>query len=441
MENKFESQQYSFQNSFGNLRLVAPNMVGGFLQQNTVISIHKSYYVYNEKTGLWTKFEDEEVKKEIFELLSEEEKQAWTPTVKNNVMELLSVMTKRFNNIPEQKGNWFCLNNCVVNLDTGKAKKFSKDFFFTGKTTYDFVRGAKCPRFEEYLDTVSCGNESIKQTLVEVLGYSLSATTKAQVAFYLFGLGCNGKSIFTDIVNELVGMHFCVSFKPDELEKSFTRAGLEGKRVLLMPDLDKKDSEHFMTAEMKKIIAGDLLSAEIKYGGTFNFHSKVKVIVSSNFLPSFLHDNTFGARRRLLVIPFRKQISEDEKDTGLISELKGELSGIFLLALEGYKRLKANKFKFSYKGEDIIEEIKEGQKQTYPISSFVSECVETKPSSFVRYRVLGKAFAEWCKKNNVESSIPDSRELFANIKEQHSKVETKKRGGHRGVLGIALKNQ
>ena len=153
MENKFESQQYSFQNSFGNLRLVAPNMVGGFLQQNTVISIHKSYYVYNEKTGLWTKFEDEEVKKEIFELLSEEEKQAWTPTVKNNVMELLSVMTKRFNNIPEQKGNWFCLNNCVVNLDTGKAKKFSSNFFFTGKTTYDFVRGAKCPRFEEYLDT------------------------------------------------------------------------------------------------------------------------------------------------------------------------------------------------------------------------------------------------------------------------------------------------
>ena len=93
------------------------------------------------------------------------------------------------------------------------------------------------------------------------------------------------------------------------------------------------------------------------------------------------------------------------------------------------------------KGEDLIEEIKEGQKQTYPISSFVSECVETKPSSFVRYGVLGKAFAEWCKKNNVESSIPDSRELFGNIKEQHSMVESKKRGGHRGVLGIALKNQ
>ena len=54
-----------------------------------------------------------------------------------------------------------------------------------------------------------------------------------------------------------------------------------------------------------------------------------------------------GMWRRINVIEFPKTFSEDEMDVELTGKLVAELSGIFNWALEGYKRLRNQKFIFS----------------------------------------------------------------------------------------------
>lgn len=411
--------------------LCASTLVNEFLKANNVIRYHGAYYCYDSDEGIWHETSNEDIKRKIASMLNNHELSLWTPRVRDSVMEALSVRVRKQEKaaVPD---TLVCTRKCIVNIATGKTRKFSSSYFFRNKCRYRYDKKAECPRFMEYLETVSCGNKKIRYALEEVMGYCLTGDVKAQKAFYLTGLGCNGKSIFIDVISLLVGENAYTSLNIKDLENGFHRAKIDGKKVLLIADLSKKDSGSLMTAEMKKIISGDILSADVKYRNPYEFRSKAKVIFSSNFPLSFQNDPTHGAKRRVIVIPFRHQVSSKEKDPHLLDKLELELPGILNLAIKGYQRLVENSYKFSYTGSSIK---KKAVQKGCPLGSFVKERLAACSNSFMAYEEIAGEYLGWCNANGIKAEKPLSKEIAKAVKDRFP-VRMIKRNGKRGLDGI-----
>jgi phage/plasmid-associated DNA primase len=79
---------------------------------------------------------------------------------------------------------------------------------------------------------------------------------------------------------------------------------------------------------------GDKMSARFMRGEFFDFYPCFKLWMFGNHKP-MIKGSDFGIWRRLRLIPFEVQISEEEKDTHLLDKLKMELSHILAWAVEG----------------------------------------------------------------------------------------------------------
>jgi putative DNA primase/helicase len=90
---------------------------------------------------------------------------------------------------------------------------------------------------------------------------------------------------------------------------------------------------------LKKFTAGDRMSFDRKNMSIVHAHPTARVVLTTNSLPKFA-DRSGGVWRRVMVMPFNVQVSEERKDIDLVNKLCAELPGIFHWALEGLQRLR-----------------------------------------------------------------------------------------------------
>jgi putative DNA primase/helicase len=88
-----------------------------------------------------------------------------------------------------------------------------------------------------------------------------------------------------------------------------------------------------------------------------------------------IDDTSHGWWRRIYILEFLREFSEDEMDVHLTDKLKSELSGIFNWALDGYKRLRKNNFIFS-KGISMQKSKQQYKNQSNSVFAFISIYLE-----------------------------------------------------------------
>lgn len=83
------------------------------------------------------------------------------------------------------------------------------DIFATSYLNFEYDQDDKgCENFKSFLKFVSGGNDSLKQLILEVMGYLLSCNNTAKKFFVLFGPGNTGKSLFLALMREFFPMQF-----------------------------------------------------------------------------------------------------------------------------------------------------------------------------------------------------------------------------------------
>jgi putative DNA primase/helicase len=124
-----------------------------------------------------------------------------------------------------------------------------------------------------------------------------------------------------------------------------------------------------------------------------------------NQLPS-IEDDTHGMWRRINVIEFPRTFSETEMDVGLTEKLVSELSGIFNWALEGYKRLRNQKFIFS---ESKSMQKTKLQYQTDSNSSLdfsLNYLKEADSENSLAFKDVHDCFIKFCEKEGHKKPYP-----------------------------------
>lgn len=259
-----------------------------------------------------------------------------------------------------------------ISVKGTKIKEFDRNDFIRYQLPFEFNPSIKALKFMAYINRVLPDLDSQK-ILAEYLAYIFIPNTrldlKLEKTLLLFGPGANGKSVFFDITNALLGPENISSYSLQSLtgESGYFRAKLGDKLLNYASEISGK----LETALFKQMISGEPIEARLPYRDPIILDQYARLIFNCNELPKDI-EHTPAYFRRFLIIPFDVTIPEEEQNKGLASEIiKEELSGVFNWILEGLNRLLRQQ-NFSY-SEAVNQQIELYRKESDSVKMYLED--------------------------------------------------------------------
>ena len=232
--------------------------------------------------------------------------------------------------------------NGTLSLNTMFLKRHNWKDYFRYVLPYDYDPKADCPMFKKYLNEVMPEREA-QDVLAEYIGWLFIPDLRLEKILFLYGSGCNGKSVFVEIVEALVGKdnvsHESLSDLCGEYGAN-SRANLSGKLLNTCSDVAPNA---FAGDLFKRLASQEPISMKTLYKDVITTDEYAKMLFCLNELPR-TNDISNGFYRRFLIAPFQVQIPKAKIDPELSKKIIAlELPGIMNWALEGRKRLVTDK--------------------------------------------------------------------------------------------------
>jgi len=365
--------------------------------------------LYRWNGRYWEEYFEDHLKAIALKMLGLESKQAW---VQDAVFQIKALSTIPHGRTLNDKEDWICVKNGMLNINTLFLQSHDPDFYASYELGVTFNPDSKdtCSRWILFLQETVQTPEVINQ-VQEFFGYCFFKRSPFAKCLLLLGPGSDGKSIFLNILQEMVGEENCASVSFDEMEDQFLRSSLYQKSVNVCGEVGSKiiDSTYF-----KAVTSGDRVNAAFKHKNTFVFKPYCKVLFSGNKMPR-VKDTSDGLYRRLLPIKFKRQFKEGAPDTDPFIEdkLKAELSEIFLWSLVGFKRLMKNQQFTNCEETDRI--MMNYKRLNNPVLCFAQDECEFVEGAQSSKKEIFKRYEGYCRENNNRAYSRENffRELYA----------------------------
>lgn len=305
------------------------------------------------------------------------------------------------------------VRNGLLDIRDMSFKEHTPSYLSTVQLNVEYNPQVDCPQFKKFLNEVlDCKLIPLVQ---EIVGYLLTTNTASQKAFVFWGPARTGKSTLLWVVEYLLLGKKNVSNIPwQEIGDKFKTAELLGKLANVFSDLPSKSIDD--TGIFKVVTGEDYLMAEKKNKNPFKFKPFARLVFSCNELPRNYVDRTEGFYRRLIIVPFSRQIEKSKIDKSLKYKFQREKEGILNWALEGLKRLYENNFEFSE--NELTDGVKkEYKRENNNVISFVEECCELDGLFSCSRIEIYEAYKEFCVEAGLKalSQIKFNKELEGNF--------------------------
>lgn len=267
--------------------------------------------------------------------------------------------------------------NVLINLLNGTfeitdarqhLREQRREDFIKYQLPFEYNPDARCPMFDKYLNRV-VPDADCRKVLAEYLGYIFINNLKLEKALILYGSGANGKSVFFEIVNAILGDENICSYSLQNLTKydSYQRAELSNKLLNYASEINGK----LEASIFKQLVSGEPVEARQIYGKPFVMRDYGKLMFNCNELPKEV-EQTNAFFRRFIIIPFNQTIPESEQDPELAKKIiASELSGVFNWLLDGLRRvLSQRKFTQSQMVRDQVEAYR---RESDSVAMFIEE--------------------------------------------------------------------
>lgn len=326
----------------------------------------------------------------------------------------------------------FNSQNGYLDLSNGILYEHDISKMFTRISNAEFTDKIDCPRWELFLHQIFGGDQELIRYIQKAVGYSLTASIREQVMFILFGNGRNGKSVFLDIIAEILGSYAMGMQASSLMVKQGGSSGhnediarLNGAR--LVTSSEPNEGVRLDEGLIKQLTGGDSVSASFKGGHVFDYKPKYKIWLATNHKP-IIRGNDDGIWRRLPLIPFTVQIPLEKVDKNLKDKLMRELPGIFNWAVEGclmWQREGLNP------PSSIQQATMEYRQEMDVIGSFIEQCCETGPGYAIGATELFKAYDKWAREMNEH---PFNQTNFGKkVADRFEKTKSKGKVIYRGI--------
>jgi putative DNA primase/helicase len=300
--------------------------------------------------------------------------------------------------------------------------------------TYD--PAATCPKYDRAVREIFAKGD--KPTAMvrhwnELVGYIIQPKRNLPAIVILSGGGDNGKTVLIRTVTRLLGTDLVHAQRVEDLDKSrFAIGSLFGKYLFV--DDDVRAGVRLPDGMLKTISEAKEVTGELKYQASFNFVVRTVPVLLCNNIPS-VADLSHGMRRRLMVIPFDRTFSDDEKDPDLFERIwADELPGVLNQALAGYRRLLERGTKFK-----LPKAVKQANnvwlQQANPLPAFIESNCVNKAQGRCLVKDFYAHFSAWTK--DMGYTLTQTQQTVTrNL--AHLGYGTKKTNRGMAILGLVL---
>lgn len=304
----------------------------------------------------------------------------------------------------------FCCDNATIDLRTGEGRPQRREDYITRYSNVKYDPNADCPTWYSFLNRIFNNDMQLIEYIQMAVGYCMTGSTKEQCLFILHGSGANGKSVFMNVVNALLGS-YCMETPVETFMKSRfddTRpsndvARLAGARVASANETER--SQALAESKVKAMTGDDLITARFLNKEFFTFRPQFKIWIRSNYKPR-ISGTDAGIWRRIRLIPFNVTIPEDERDSELTSKLIAELPGILNWAIVGCMAWQSIGLKTPEVVANAVDDYKESQDT---LSQFLAEECSLSGTYSCKLSDLYTGYGEWCDSSGEK---PLTKRLF-----------------------------
>ena len=274
----------------------------------------------------------------------------------------------------------------------------SPDWFSTVVFPYDYVEAAVCPEWIRSLDQVMEGDKERIALIQEWFGYCLTPDTSQHKFLVAEGEGANGKSVLLEILTKLLGEQNVSQVPLEMFATRFQLTRTIGKQANICAEVGEIST--VAEGSLKQFTAADRMYFDRKGIDGVECYPTARLILATNNRPRF-KDRSMGIWRRMLLVPFRYTVPLEQQDRHLTQKLQQELPGIFLWAIEGLKRLRANgHFTEPAACQAVLDEYR---LESNPARVFLNENVAVVDGNALRCADLYTNYVAWSKQNGFEA--------------------------------------
>lgn len=322
----------------------------------------------------------------------------------------------------KEETQYIAFNDCLYNTRTHTTEEFSPQRLVTWYMPYNLSQlNDPTPVFQKFLETSLVEEKShttpdyeLINFVQEMFGFFMLDTFYATGAFFMYGMGSNGKSVMMDLLDNIFGDDYVSALSLANFNDKFAVKDIINKRL----NISREEDEKFVSAKMfKTLVTGEPVRGEHKFGNGFKMKPTCKFLFGTNKLPTF-DGFDYGLKRRLFLIPFHRQFLPHEQDKHLVEKLVKEIPGIIGWALEGAKRLEKNNFIFS-DSRAVADLFAEFEEEMSAAIMFFNENYIVDDEFKTSKQELYDHYLVWAKDNGKKGSYSKRRfnkELVDNIK-------------------------
>lgn len=294
--------------------------------------------------------------------------------------------------------------NGIINLRNGELIPHDSSFMMSKICVSEYDNSGKEPKqWLKFLHEVTGGNKELEKYIQKSIGYSLTGSNREQCAYFLYGMGNNGKSTFLDTISDLLG-GYSSNAQPETIMMKKGDSGANS-------DIARLKSARFVTSEeptegvrlneglLKQLTGGSKITCRFLYGDEFEYTPEFKIWIATNHKP-IVRGTDFGIWRRIKLIPFEVTIPKEKVDKMLKYRLRKEFPQILAWAVQGCLLWQKEG---GIEEPDVVKDaVKEYKVEMDLLASFMEQCVEIDytcddkiPSSD-----LFRVYSRWAKENN-----------------------------------------
>jgi len=161
-------------------------------------------------------------------------------------------------------------------------------------------------RWIEFLKQATDGDEGMMRFLQQWCGYCLTGDTREHALAFLYGPGGNGKSVFLNLLNYIMGDYAVTADMATFTESRGSQhptgiAMLRGARLVTASETEA--GKAWAETRIKNLTGGEPITARFMAKDFFTYRPQFKLTVVGNYAPE-LRNVDDAMRRRFNIIPF-----------------------------------------------------------------------------------------------------------------------------------------
>jgi putative DNA primase/helicase len=295
--------------------------------------------------------------------------------------------------------------NGIVNLKTGELLPHEPGYLMSMISGANYIPGKPLPRFQKYLDIITCGDKELQKYLQMICGMAAIGKVYYEGVCVFFGNGRNGKSTFLNTMLKVFG-DYGYSMNPEVLlvqrdgaEKP-GKAEVRGKRFVTATETE--EGKRLSSQVLKQLGSTDTITAKRLYENPITFEPSHTLILSTNHLPKVSSTDS-GTWRRIAVVPFLANIqsivTKEIKDyASVLYHEDGD--GILGWIVEGARAYIAAGYDITLP-KAVTESTNAYREAENWLENYMGECCTTTDKKLMeRGSILYDSYSEWCRRNN-----------------------------------------